>query len=59
MDRDRAELKDRLANRRCFASSTDAGITFRSLRAKPTEGVGDAKGFKEKATQLSLGLKVY
>ena len=48
-----------MANRHCFASSTDAGITFRSLLAKPTEGGGDAKGFKEKAMQLSLGLKVY
>ena len=58
MDRDRAELEDRSAKRRCFNSSTDDGITFRSLLAKAAEGVDDAKGFEEKASQLSLGLEV-
>ncbi len=59
MDRERAELKDRSAKRRRFNASTDDGITFRSLLAKAAEGVSDAKGFREKAMQLSLGLEVY
>ncbi|KAL3137960.1 hypothetical protein ABBQ38_005207 [Trebouxia sp. C0009 RCD-2024] len=59
MDRERAELEDRSAKRRRFNSSTDDGITFRSLLAKAAEGIGDAKGFEEKARQLSLGLEVY
>ena len=59
MDRERAELEDRSAKRRRFDSSTDNGVTFRSLLAKAAEGVSDAKGFEEKARQLSLGLEVY
>ena len=58
MDRERAELEDRSAKRRRFNASTD-GITFRSLLAKVAEGVGDAKGFEEKARQMSSGLEVY
>ncbi|DBA93966.1 hypothetical protein WJX77_007035 [Trebouxia sp. C0004] len=58
MDRERAELEDRSAKRRRFNASTD-GITFRSLLVKASEGVGDAKGFEEKARQMSLGLEVY
>ena len=49
MDRERAELEDRSAKRRRFDSSTDDGITFRSLLAKAAEGVSDARGFEEKA----------
>jgi len=59
MDRERAELKDRSAKRRRFDAGTDDGITFRSLLAKAAEGVSDARGFEEKARQLSLGLEVY
>ncbi len=59
MDRERAELEDRSAKRRRFDASTDDGITFRSLLAKAAEGVSDAKGFEEKARQMSLGLEVY
>ena len=59
MDREKAELEDRSAKRRRFDSSTDDGITFRSLLAKAAEGASDAKGFEEKARQLSLGLEVY
>lgn len=59
MDRERAELEDRSAKRRRFNSSTEDGITFRSLLAKAAEGVGDAKGFEEKARQLSLTQEVY
>ena len=59
MDRERAELEDRTAKRRRFDASTDDGITFRSLLAKATEGVSDAKGFEQKARQLSLGLEVF
>ena len=59
MDRDRAELEDRSAKRRRLNASTDDGITFRSLLAKAAEGVSDAKGFEEKARQMSLGLEVY
>ena len=59
MDRERAEWEDHSAKRRRFNSSTDDGITFRSLLAMAAEGVGDAKGFEEKARQLSLGLEVY
>ena len=59
MDRERAELEDRLAKRRRFDASTDDGITFRCLLAKAAEGVSDTKGFEEKAKQMSLGLEVY
>ena len=59
MDRERAELEDRSAKRRRFDGITDDGITFRSLLAKAAEGVSDAKGFEEKARQMSLGLEVY
>ncbi|DBA87361.1 hypothetical protein WJX77_011405 [Trebouxia sp. C0004] len=59
MDRERAELEDRSAKRRRFNGVTDDGITFRSLLAKAAEGASDAKGFEEKARQLSLGLEVY
>ncbi len=59
MDRERADLEDRTAKRRRFDASTDDGITFRSLLAKAAEGASDAKGFEEKARQLSLGLEVY
>lgn len=59
MDRERAELEDRSAKRRRFDGVTDDGITFRSLLAKAAEGVSDAKGFEEKARQMSLGLEVY
>ena len=58
-DRERAELGDRSAKRRRFNASTNDGITFRSLLAKAAEGVSDAKGFEEKARQISLGLEVY
>lgn len=51
-------MQDRSAKRRHFDASTD-GITFRSLLAKAAEGVNDAKGFEEKARQMSLGLEVY
>jgi len=59
MDRERAELEDRTAKRRRFNAGTDEGITFRSLLAKAAEGVSDAKGFEQKARELSLGLDVY
>ena len=42
-----------------FNASTDDGITFTSLLAKAAKGVSDAKGFEEKARQMSLGLEVY
>jgi len=59
MDRERAELDDRSAKRRRFDGITDDGITFRSLLAKAAEGASDAKGFEEKARQMSLRLEVY
>ena len=59
MDRERAELQDRSAKRMRFNAGTEDGVTFRCLLAKAAEGVGDAKGFEEKARQLSLGLEVY
>ena len=59
MDRERAELENRSAKRRRFDGITDDGITFRSLLAKAAEGLTDAKGFEEKARQLSLRLEVY
>ena len=59
MDRERAELEDRSAKRRRFDGITDGGITFRSLLAKAAEGASDAKGFEEKARQMSLRLEVY
>ena len=59
MDRERAELEDRSAKRSRFDSKTDDGITFRSLLAKAAEGVSDARGFEDKARQLSLGPEVY
>lgn len=37
----------------------DDGITFRSLLAKAAKGASDAKGFEEKARQISLRLEVY
>ena len=52
MDRERAELENRSAKRRRFAA-------FRSLLAKAAKGLTDAKGFEEKARQLSLRLEVY
>ena len=52
-------MVDRSAKRRRFNGITDDGITFRSLLAKAAEGASDAKGFEEKARQLSLGLEVY
>lgn len=58
IDRERAELEDRSAERRCFNASTDDGITFRNLLAKDVEGASDVKGF-EKARQMSLGLEVH
>ena len=59
MDRERAELENRLAKRRRFDGITDDGITFKSLLVKAAEGLTDAKGFEEKAKQLSLRLEVY
>ena len=59
MDKERAELEDRSAKRRRVNASTDDGTTFRSLLAKAAQGVSDAKGFEEKARQMSLGLEVY
>ena len=38
IDRERAELEDCSAKRRCFNASTDDGITFRNLLAKDAEG---------------------
>ncbi|DBB04571.1 TPA: hypothetical protein ACH3X1_012651 [Trebouxia sp. C0004] len=45
--------------RRRFDGITVNGITFRSLLAKAAEDASDAKGFEEKARQMSLGLEVY
>ena len=59
MDRERAGRQDRSAKRTRFNAGTEDGITFRCLLAKAAEGLGDAKGFEEKARQLSLGLEVY
>ena len=59
IDRERAELEDCSAKRRCFNASTDDGITFRNLLAKDAEGASDAKGFEEKAREMSLGLEVH
>ena len=46
MDRERAELENRSANRRSFDGSTDDAITFTSILAKAVESVDNAKEFK-------------
>ena len=53
MDREKAKLEDRSAKKRRFDASTDGGVTFRTLLAQAAEG---AKGFQDKARQMSLGL---